>query len=257
MIAREIRLFKIALQFLTQLPVGSIRDCPPDWLARSAKYMPLVGAIVGAIAGASIILSAAFLPAPVPTVIGLIVAVAITGALHEDGLADTTDAFGGGRTRERRLEIMRDSRIGTYGTIALCLTFIGRAAIYESLSGLEPLIILALLASAAAFSRSLVVDLLWATRPARSDGLSVFAGRPGKRSALFSLLTGGIGAAVAVGLALSPEIAVIAIIAAGIVLAGLRALAMGKIGGQTGDVCGAVQVLTELTMLTVYAATIG
>ena len=102
-----------------------------------------------------------------------------------------------------------------------------------------------------------MVDLLWATRPARSDGLSVFAGRPGKRSALFSLLTGGIGAAFAVGLALSPEIAVVAIIAAGIVLAGLRALAMRKIGGQTGDVCGAVQVLTELTMLTIYAATIG
>ncbi len=166
-------------------------------------------------------------------------------------------ALAAASTREQRLEIMRDSRIGTYGTIALCLTFIGRAAIYETLSGVEPLIILALLASAAAFSRSLMVDLLWATRPARSDGLSVFAGRPGKRSALFSLLTGGIGAALAVGLALSPEIAVIAIIAAGIVLAGLRALAMRKIGGQTGDVCGAVQVLTELTMLTVYAATIG
>ena len=141
--------------------------------------------------------------------------------MHEDGLADVADGFGGGHTREQRLEIMRDSRIGTYGTIALCLTFIGRAAIYETLSGVEPLTILALLAGAAAFSRSLVVDLLWATRPARSDGLSVFAGRPGKRSALFSLLTGGIGAAVAVGLALSPEIAVIAIIAAGIVLAGV------------------------------------
>ena len=125
--------------------------------------------------------------------LALATGVLVTGALHEDGLADVADGFGGGSTREQRLEIMRDSRIGTYGTIALCLTFIGRAAIYETLSGLEPLVILALVASAGAFSRSLVVDLLWATRPARSDGLSVFAGRPGKRSALFSLLTGGVG----------------------------------------------------------------
>ena len=79
---------------------------------------------------------------------------------------------------------------------------------------------------------------------------------PENAARLFSLLTGGIGAAIAGGLVLSPEIAVIAIIAAGIVLAGMRALAMRQVGGQTGDVCGAVQVLTELAMLTVYAATI-
>ena len=247
-----------ALRFLTRLPVPFVRtlDLPP--LAEAMRFFPLAGAIIGAIISAVLIgANMLGLPSLLAAALALTAGVLVTGALHEDGLADVADGFGGGHTREQRLEIMRDSRIGTYGTIALCLTFIGRAAIYETLSGVDPLVILALLASAAAFSRSLVVDLLWATRPARSDGLSVFAGRPGKRSALFSLLTGGIGAAVAVGLALSPEIAVIAIIAAGIVLAGLRALAMRKIGGQTGDVCGAVQVLTELTMLTVYAATIG
>lgn len=247
----------VALRFLTRLPVPFIRtlDLPP--LAEAMRFFPLAGAFIGAMVSAVLVgANMLGLPSLLAAAVALAAGVLVTGALHEDGLADVADGFGGG-TREQRLEIMRDSRIGTYGTIILCLTFIARAAIYETLSGVDPLVILALLASAAAFSRSLVVDLLWATRPARSDGLSVFAGRPGKRSALFSLLTGGIGAAVAVGLALSPEIAVIAIIAAGIVLAGLRALAMRKIGGQTGDVCGAVQVLTELTMLTVYAATIG
>ena len=247
-----------ALRFLTRLPIPFVRtlDLPP--LAEAMRFFPLAGAIIGAIISA-VLIGANMLGVPslLAAALALAVGVLITGALHEDGLADVADGFGGGRTREVRLEIMRDSRIGTYGTIALCLTFIARAAIYETLSGAQPLTVLALLVGAAAFSRSLIVDLLWATRPARSDGLSVYAGRPGKRSALFSLLTGGIGAAIAGGLVLSPEIAVIAIIAAGIVLAGMRALAMRQIGGQTGDVCGAVQVLTELAMLTVYAATIG
>lgn len=248
----------VALRFLTRLPIPFVRtlDLPP--LAEAMRFFPLAGAIIGAISSAVLIgANMLGLPSLLAAAFALAAGVLVTGALHEDGLADVADGFGGGRTREDRLEIMRDSRIGTYGTIALCLTFIARAAIYETLSGAQPLTIIALLAGAAAFSRSLIVDLLWATRPARSDGLSVFAGRPGKRSALFSLLTGGIGAAVAVGLVLSPEIAVIAIIAAGIMLAGMRALSMRQIGGQTGDVCGAVQVLTELTMLTVYAATIG
>ena len=152
---------------------------------------------------------------------------------------------------------MRDSRIGTYGTIALLLTFIGKAAIYETLIGADPITIIALLASAAAFSRGLVVDLMWATRPARSDGLSVFAGRPGKRSALFSLVSGGLGAVLATSLMLSPAAAAVSMLAAFIVLAIMRALAMRQIGGQTGDVCGATQVLTELAMLAVYAAMIG
>ena len=248
----------VALRFLTRLPIPFVRtlDLPP--LAEGMRFFPLAGAIIGAIISAVLIGSNMLgLPSLLAAAVALAAGVLVTGALHEDGLADVADGFGGGHTGEQRLDIMRDSHIGTYGTIALCLTFISRAAIYETLSGAEPLTILALLASAAAFSRSLVVDLLWATRPARSDGLSVFAGRPGKRSALFSLLTGGIGAAIAVGLVLSAEIAVIAIIAAGIVLAGLRGLAMRKIGGQTGDVCGAVQVLTELAMLAFYAATIG
>ena len=251
------RRFFIALQFLTRLPVPRSLNSSETDIGKAAAFFPLVGVIVGGGAALVFVVLQRVLPLPASVFCAIVFASFITNGFHEDGLADSFDGFGGGWTKDRVLEIMRDSRIGTYGTIILCLTFIARAAIYETLSGVDPLVILALLASAAAFSRSLVVDLLWATRPARSDGISVFAGRPGKRSALFSLLTGGIGAAVAVGLALSPEIAVIAIIAAGIVLAGLRALAMRKIGGQTGDVCGAVQVLTELTMLTVYAATIG
>ena len=247
----------LALSFLTRLPVPFIRtlDLPP--LSQAMRFFPLAGAFIGCIsAGVLIAANMLGLPSLLAAVVALAVGTLVTGALHEDGLADVADGFGGGKTREARLEIMRDSHIGTYGTIALVLSYIARAAIYEALSGAQPLTILALFAGAAAFSRALVVDLLWATRPARSDGLSVFAGRPSRRSALFSLLTGGIGAAAAAGIVLSPEVSVLAIAGGGIMLALMRALCMRQIGGQTGDVCGAVQVLTELTMLTVYVSTI-
>ena len=246
----------LALSFLTRLPIPFVRtlDMPP--LAQAMRFFPLAGAVIGAIiAGVLIGANMLGLPQLLAAAIALAAGTLVTGALHEDGLADVADGFGGGKTREHRLEIMRDSRIGTYGTIALVLSYLARAAIYETLSGAHPLTVLALLAGAAAFSRALVVDLLWATRPARSDGLSVFAGRPSRRSALFSLITGGVGAAAAAGVVLSPEISVAAIAAAGIMLALMRALCMRQIGGQTGDVCGAVQVLTELTMLSVYAST--
>ena len=247
----------LALSFLTRLPVPFIRtlDMPP--LSQAMRFFPLAGAVIGCIsAGVLIGANMLGLPSLLAAAVALAVGALVTGALHEDGLADVADGFGGGKTREQRLEIMRDSRIGTYGTIALVLSYIARAAIYETLSGAQPIVIVALLSSAAAFSRALVVDLLWATRPARSTGLSVFAGRPSRRSALFSLITGGVGAALAAGFVTSPEIAAIAIVTGGIMLALVRALSMRQIGGQTGDVCGAVQVLTELSMLAVYVTTI-
>ena len=119
MIAHEMRLFLIALQFLTRIRIKRIEPFPEDWLPRCAKYMPLVGALVGGATGVVIAVAAAVFPAPVPIVIGLIASVLLTGALHEDGLADTADALGGGADRERCLQIMKDSRIGTYGVLAI------------------------------------------------------------------------------------------------------------------------------------------
>ncbi len=247
----------LALSFLTRLPIPFTRTLDMPRLAEAMRFFPLAGAFIGAIsAGVLILANMLGLPSLLAAAITLAIGTLLTGALHEDGLADVADGFGGGRTREERLAIMRDSRIGTYGTIALCLSYLAKAAIYETLVGEHPLTILALFASSGAFSRALIVDLMWASKPARSEGLSVFAGRPSRRTALFSLLTAGIGAALAIALVTSTEVAAIAIVAAGIMLALIRNLSMRSIGGQTGDVCGAVQVLTELTMLSVFAATI-
>jgi adenosylcobinamide-GDP ribazoletransferase len=250
MIASELKLFQIALQFLTQLPAGSIRDCPPDWLARSAKYMPLVGAIVGAIAGAGILLSAIFFPEPLPIAIGLVVAVAITGALHEDGLADTADAFGGGRTRERRLEIMKDSTIGSYGAIALIAAFALKGS---ALVALDPRSAACILIAGHAGARLATVLTMWRLP---------HAGNIAKVSQKISELTlpevaAAIGLGLIPGFLVLPTTAfVIATLFASAAAAAVALIARRKIAGYTGDVLGAVEQVFETAFFAVAAAVI-
>lgn len=247
----------VALRFLTVLPVPFVRTIDPPPLAEAMRMFPLAGALVGAATGAVLSLcNLGGLPQLFSAAFAIGIGLLITGALHEDGLSDVADGFGGGPTREERLAIMRDSRIGAFGALALGVMLLARASVLMALLELPPTDMIVLLACAAAFSRALIVDLLWATRPARSDGLSVLAGRPSRNTALVALVLGGLGAAAAAGWVLAPEAGVAALIAGGVALAAVRVLAMRKIGGQTGDVCGAAQVLTELAMLATYAATI-
>lgn len=249
--------FLVALRFLTVLPVPFVRTLDPPPLAAAMRMFPLAGALIGAGTGAVLALGKfGGLPALFAAASAIGIGLLMTGALHEDGLSDTADGLGGGRTREERLAIMRDSRIGTFGALALGVMLLARAALFMALLELPPANTIILLACAAAFSRALVVDLIWATRPARSDGLSVMAGRPSRNTALFALALGGLGAGLAAGAVLAPEAGVAALIAGAAALAVLRALAMRKIGGQTGDVCGSAQVVSELAMLAVYAAAI-
>ena len=247
----------VSMRFLTRLPVPFVRTIDPPPLHQAMAMFPVVGALVGALsAGALVLSNMTGLPDLFSAAFALAVAAILTGALHEDGLADVADAFGGGKSREHRLDILRDSRIGAYGTLTLCLTLVARASLLTAMLDLPPLTCIALMAGAAAFSRALMVDLLWATRPARSDGLSVMVGRPSRNTTLAALAIGGVGAGAAGGLLLSPASGVLALVAAGIAMAMVRELAMRKIGGQTGDVCGAGQVMADTAMLTVYAATV-
>lgn len=218
---------------------------------------PVVGAVVGGMTGVALVLAhVARLPDLFSGLFALAIAAMITGAFHEDGLADVADGFGGGNTREERLEIMKDSRIGAFGTLTLIITLMGRASLLAALLVLAPLGAILLVASAAAFSRALMVDLLWATRPARSNGLSVMAGQPSRNTTLLALAIGGLFAGVSGSVVLTPEAGVLALVAGGLALAMVRALAMRKIGGQTGDVCGAGQIMAETAMLAVYAAAV-
>lgn len=249
--------FLMALRFLTRLPVPFVRTVDPPPLKDAMWTFPIVGAVVGVVTAVALVLAhLARLPDLFCGLFALAITAMMTGAFHEDGLADVADGFGGGNTREERLEIMKDSRIGAFGTLTLVITIVARASLLAALVVLSPGAVILLLAGAAAFSRALMVDLLWATRPARHGGLSALAGQPSRNITLLALAIGGLAAGVGGSSVLSPGAGVLALVAGGLALAMLRSLAIRKIGGQTGDVCGAGQVLAETAMLAVYAAAV-
>jgi adenosylcobinamide-GDP ribazoletransferase len=161
--AGEARLLVMAVQFLTRLPVPAMLY-RPDWLPRSAKYFPLVGALVGFIAVIVLGLGRHIWLAPLPEILAVASAILVTGALHEDGLADTADSLGG-TTREKRLAIMKDSRIGTFGVLALVISFGLRVT---ALCTMPPLAGAAALIAAPAAGR-LAAVLLMAAAPYAGD----------------------------------------------------------------------------------------
>lgn len=233
-----------AISFYTRLPVpldaGRQRAFADiQWAA------PLAGAVVGLAVGGVLWLGLALgLPAQLAAAFAVAAGVALTGALHEDGLADTADGFGGGRSRDDKLAIMRDSRIGSYGVLALGLSLIARWAALAALA--EASIAGAVLAAVAAHagSRALLPALLAALPPARADGLSAGIGITNSRTALAALALGfvfllpcGLVFAVAASLGL------------GLVAVLVARLALAQIGGQTGDVLGAAQQAGEIALL--------
>ena len=172
----------------------------------------------------------------------------ITGALHEDGLADAADGLGGGRTRERKLDIMRDSRIGSYGACALILSFGLRWSALAAIA--NPWLVMLALASAHAAARAGVPAFMSLVPPARLDGLSASAGAPPGRSVAVAF---GIGT-LCLALALGPGKALVGLVLlslAGLILA---RLAIRQIGGQTGDILGAFEQTGEILILLVAAA---
>ncbi|HEX3974289.1 MAG TPA: adenosylcobinamide-GDP ribazoletransferase, partial [Stellaceae bacterium] len=238
--------FFAALTFLTRLPLGSARaDAPlspeflsrePPGLADASWAFPLVGVVIGAIGGiAYAIASALALPPLAAALIALATTALVTGALHEDGLADTADGFGGGATREAKLDIMRDSRIGTFGVIALIVSF-GLRTIAIADTGTRWHVVAALIA-AHALSRGLLPAALRLLDPARADGLGASAGRPAQNQVLIALAVALAIAVVAIGLRAGLSAALVA----AVVAAAIGWLARRQIGGQTGDVLGAIE----------------
>jgi adenosylcobinamide-GDP ribazoletransferase len=200
-----------------------------------------VGLIGAGMAGAALALG---LSPPVAAGLALGVQALATGALHEDGLADCADGFWGGRTPERRLAIMADSRLGSYGALALVLvTGLRWAAFADVLAGGALLAPVALVA-VGALSRWPMAALLWALPPAREGGLARLVGRPSGGVVTAGGLVALTVAAVTVGWASLPLLALTAIAA---FLWSL--VARAKVGGQTGDACGALQQLCDAACL--------
>ncbi|MGI4745680.1 MAG: adenosylcobinamide-GDP ribazoletransferase [Janthinobacterium lividum] len=233
---------------LTRLPVGWLVSADvPYRPGRAVWTYPLAGLLIGAVEAATLIAARQLgLPPLVGAGWTLVVAMLLTGGLHEDGLADTADGFGGGRTRERTLEIMRDSRIGSYGALALMLSLVIRVSALAVIPAGRAFVVLLVIG---ALSRGSMLAGLALLKPARTDGLSRGLGPISP----IALVLGGI-IAVASSLILTPFHALAAIAASAIVAVIVSASARRRIGGHTGDVLGTMSVAVECVLLTLAAA---
>ncbi len=236
-----------ALRFFTRLSVGAPEPSASLDVGRMSWAAPIAGVFVGFV-GSIVLALAALLGLPLILRAGLttVALVALTGALHEDGLADVADGFGGGSTRARKLEIMRDSRVGAYGAIALALALILRVgALTAALDGGFWRAALSLML-VAALSRAGALTPLALLPPARADGAGAAAGRLDP-SALAAAWGSAFVIAVALGLvALGLAHALLAALMSGGGVLFMTALARRAIGGQTGDVAGAAQQFGEI-----------
>ena len=252
---RRIAEARLALMLLTRLPVGQLAEPAPQLSAARWAY-PLVGLVVGLTGWAAQAGALALGLGAAPSALLAVGAMAlVTGGLHLDGLADLADGLGGGRDRTHALDIMRDSRIGSYGTIALVLVVgLGAGALAQFSAG-APLAVF-LLAGVA--SRLAMLAALVALPPARGDGLGKSAAGPGAGPGAGSgagALVPGALVCVVVGVATGPAaIAALAVCAA--TAGGVAWRARVRLGGQTGDVLGAVQAVAEAACLLALSATL-
>lgn len=240
----QIELFFTALGFFTRIPVPASIPWSPERLNHAARYFPLVGWVVGATGALAYTLFVAFLPATLAVLLSMAVTIRLTGAFHEDGWADTCDGFGGGWHPEQILTIMKDSRLGTYGTTGLVLMLGAKAAALIALAEHGALAVCVALFAAHPLSRLASTSLIHTLDYVREDEQSKakpLARRlePGELVlatvfGLAPLLLLGFGAAFAALIATVP-----------VTLYCARVFKR-RLGGYTGDCLGATQQLTEL-----------
>jgi adenosylcobinamide-GDP ribazoletransferase len=238
-----------SLAFCTRLPLVHSAFVEGADIARASWAFPLVGAAVGILGGIVCWLAASVGLHPfLVSVLALSTTMLATGCLHEDGLADTADGLGSGATAERKLEIMRDSHIGVYGASALMLSLMLRAGAIASLAG--PGLMVWALFAAHAGSRAALPALMRLVPRAREDGLSVAVGRPPLESVLGAAAIGIV--AVMLGLGFSGGLIAVALVVTATAIIGR--LCIAHIGGQTGDVLGTLEQVSEILILLVAAA---
>jgi adenosylcobinamide-GDP ribazoletransferase len=243
---RRVAEARLALMLLTRLPAGTL-DEPAPLLADARWAYPLIGVVVGAIGWIAQQGALALGSGPLPSALLAVGAmVLVTGAMHHDGLADFADGIGGGRDRGHCLEIMRDSRIGSYGVLALILALGLTTSGLASIGGGAPPEAFLLAATGSRLAMLVVLDRL---PPARSDGLGRGASGPLSPGAWIpGALAAGL-LALWIGPAALPALAAMAAVAWLVARIALR-----RIDGQTGDVLGATQVLAEVACIIALSA---
>jgi adenosylcobinamide-GDP ribazoletransferase len=240
---------KTVLIFCSRLPLAQATPFAEGAIGKAAWAFPVAGLAIGVISAVVYVLAHRLGLPPWPAAaLSVTATLVITGCLHEDGLADTADGFGGGETREQKLEIMRDSRTGAYGVCALAMSLLLRVGTLASFADTH-LVVWALIASHTA-ARATMPVLMWLLPPARNDGLSFQSGRPAGES-----VAAAVGIAFIVLLfCLYPGRGVVASIVLIAAIALMAWLSTRQIEGQTGDALGALEQVSEILVLLVAVA---
>lgn len=232
-----------ATRFLTRIPIGR-SDEAHSGLATATRAFPLVGAIVGIIGG--IVFGAANfagLPPFLAALMALGATILITGALHEDGLADAADGLGGGSTPAARLRIMRDSQIGAFGGLALIMSVLARVGALTTLA--DPWLVAATLIAAGSLSRGILPWIMFSIELTSETGIAAAVGKPSIASAAIAAVAGGILSVLCLG-----PIQGIIVLALAMIVAWLGGrLARRFLGGYNGDLLGAVQQSVEIVVM--------
>jgi len=248
---QQARLFLCALQFLTRLPTPELKSFQPEWISRAAPYYPVVGWIVGGLSSV-VFYGATLVWSPlVSAVLAVTAGFLITGGFHEDGLSDTADGLGGGQTPARRLEIMKDSRIGTFGALSLWAVLTVKVAALATFAPLKGAITLVAVHGAARAASVVVMAALpYAGDPAQAKLKPSPTGvRPSE--AIIAVIVGWTPLAF---LPLSHALVGLLLTLVGAGTLGIAARRL--IGGWTGDVLGAIEQIVEAALLLGFSASL-
>lgn len=241
--------FRTAVGFLTRIPVRH-HEVTSEQMGAAVGWFPAVGAVIGLVTGTVFAAGAWLLPGPAAASLALVVSALLTGGFHEDGLADVADAFGGGYSSDDVRRILKDSRHGTFGVLALVSSFGVKAA---CLAVFEPWTGLVVLVAAHVGGRALAVGLMGRSAPASGDGLgSSYLSAVSARPVLAATASGLV--VVALGLGAWSVVAVVGGVAAVVLM---RRLSYRRLGGVVGDVLGATEQLGEIVILAVAASMVG
>lgn len=248
-LGRQWRLLICAIQFLTRLPTPRLADFQPDWINRSARYFPLAGQLVGLVCAVVWLIAGRFWPGLPAAALAVGAGVLATGGFHEDGLADAADGLGGGQDRERRLVIMKDSRIGSFGALAIGLSIVLRIGL---LAGLTPWAGALALVAAHGGARAAAVVVMTALPYAGDPDTAKIRPVPQAVSwpeAALALALGGWPLVL-----LGPSHAALAVVLTAAASGVMARVSKRLIGGVTGDVLGAVEQLAEIALLMAASA---
>ncbi len=244
----QLELFFIALGFFSRIPMPKWVEIDADKLNKASRYFGLAGLVIGAFAAAVFWVTQLYLPPSIAVIISMISSVLVTGAFHEDGLADTADGFGGGRTADDKLKIMKDSRVGTYGAVALVLILSLKWQLLVGLALRDPQNTAIVIIVSHGLSRVLAASLIFTenyvrqTDDAKSKPL---ANEQGRNELLILIAT-----ALLILSALNGVTAVVLLLtlitARFVIVIWFR----GQIGGYTGDTLGAAQQVSEVVIYT-------